>query len=131
MSQPTTYLQHHIALIDELAGVAEKLLAMSPIQEPTQAELLQQLKQLACAKVDEAFYEQGQSLLVKIVAAWPQLTPSISRDLFWFFGGDCLQYMPDEEIARYQRLDEARHEADSRGAPFDILAEKAKIFGLH
>ncbi|MBB3168734.1 PA2817 family protein [Simiduia aestuariiviva] len=131
MSQPTTYLQHHIALINELISVAEKLLAMNTLREPQQEALYEQLQQLAKADADEDFYVLGQSILVKIVAAWPQLTPNISRDLFWFFGGDCLQYMPDEEIANYQALDEARHVADSADQPFDIATEKAKIFGLH
>jgi len=50
---------------------------------------------------------QGQQLLCKVVASYPHLMPLLPRDLLWFFGGDCLHYMPDDEISVYQRLDES------------------------
>ncbi|UTA46558.1 hypothetical protein L1F30_10285 [Simiduia sp. 21SJ11W-1] len=131
MTQTLTYLQHHQQLLKELTSHADELLAIDPIQDAQLKALHEELTTLASAPVDEAFYALGQRVLVKIVAGWPQLTPSVSRDLFWFFGGDCLQYMPDEEIANYQKLDEARFQAESTGEPFDIAAAKAKIFGLH
>ncbi|WP_414673681.1 PA2817 family protein, partial [Marinimicrobium sp. UBA4209] len=49
----------------------------------------------------------------------------------WYFGGDCLHYMPDEEIAKYQLLDERRHEAIAEGREFSYEHERAKVFGLH
>ena len=44
--------------------------------------------------------------------------------LLWFFGGDCLHFMPDEEIDLFQRLDERRYEAEERGETFDWNREK-------
>ena len=32
--------------------------------------------------------------------------PVIERELFWFFGGECLHYLTDEEITQFQRIDE-------------------------
>ena len=43
----------------------------------------------------------------------------IPRDLLWYFGGDCLHFMPDDEIAQYQLLDEHRADVEARGEVFD------------
>jgi hypothetical protein len=73
----------------------------------------------------------GQQLLCRVVTAYPHLMPLLYRDLLWFFGGDCLHFMPDEEIARYQQLDELRHEAMRAGKNFSYRDERANCFGLH
>ena len=46
------------------------------------------------------------------------------RDRLWYFAGDCLRYMPDEEIALYQALEERRFEAEQNDEPFDWNQEK-------
>lgn len=46
------------------------------------------------------------------------------RDLLWFFGGDCLHFMPDEELSLYQATEERRYECEQRGEPFDWLEQK-------
>lgn len=51
--------------------------------------------------------EAGQWLISTIVSAYPHITPYISRDLFWYFGGDCLHFLGDEEIGHFQAIDEA------------------------
>jgi len=48
----------------------------------------------------------------------------VPRDLLWFFGGDCLHYMPDEELQMFQALDERRYEAAQNDEPFDWNQEK-------
>jgi len=68
----------------------------------------------------EAF-ELGQTLMTRIVGAFPQHLPLLSRDLLWLFGGDCIHYLGDEEIAQYQALDEARFEQESQDASIDYL----------
>lgn len=77
----------------------------------------------------EGFYELGQWMIGHTVANYPDLTPVIPRDLFWFFGGDCLHYMPDEEIQMFQKLDEACHSDEQAAEQYQD--ERAKIFGLH
>jgi hypothetical protein len=42
----------------------------------------------------------------------------------WFFGGDCLHFMPDEEIQLYQQLDERRFAVEETGEDFDWATEK-------
>lgn len=51
----------------------------------------------------------GQYMINTIIARYPHITPMVPRDLFWFFGGDCLHFLGDEEIAIFQQLDEDYH----------------------
>ncbi len=74
---------------------------------------------------------QGQQLFCKIVAAYPHLMPLVPRDLLWFFGGDCLHYMPDEEIRIFQELDELRHNAKETNQPFSYESARLSSMGLH
>lgn len=93
-------------------------------------EFLHGLQQLAILGGSDRVI-QGQELLCKIVASYPQLMPLLPRDLLWFFGGDCLHYMPDEEIALFQSLDEQRQEAREAKTPFSYEHARAVKFGLH
>ena len=55
----------------------------------------------------------------------------LPRDLLWFFGGDCLHYMPDEEISLFQQLDEQRQAAQETQTPFSYEQARLAILGLH
>ena len=55
------------------------------------------------------------------------LTPLFPRDILFFLGGDCLHYMPDEEIQAYQALDELRYSAESQGKSFDWETSKQSL----
>jgi len=88
------------------------------------AELLQQPQGIN-------FLEQGQALMCRVVGSYPHLMPLLYRDLLWFFGGDCLHYMPDEEIAVFQRLDEQRQEAKEQQVPFSYKEARAKSMGMY
>ena len=72
-------------------------------------------------------YESGQDLLALIGTHHPQLMPVLDRGLFWFFGGECLHYLTDEEIDRFQHMDEAaaQHEAD--GEEYDYHAASRSL----
>ena len=74
---------------------------------------------------------QGQLLLCRIVAGYPHLMPLVPRDLMWFFGGDCLHYMPDEEIRIFQQLDELRENAKASNEPFSYANARLSTMGLH
>ena len=74
---------------------------------------------------------QGQQLFCRIVASYPHLTPLVPRDLLWFFGGDCLHYMPDEEIAVFQQLDELRESAKELNNDFSYEKARLSTMGLH
>ena len=74
---------------------------------------------------------QGQQIFCRIVAGYPHLMPLVPRDLLWFFGGDCLQYMPDEEINVFQRLDEIRQNAKESNSAFSYEHARLSTMGLH
>lgn len=56
-----------------------------------------------------------------------ELTPLFPRDVLYLLGGECLHYMPDEEISAYQELDELRFSAEERGKPFNWTQAKASL----
>lgn len=56
--------------------------------------------------------ELGQKLITQAIANYPQLVSFIPRDLFWYFGGDCMHYLGDEELTAFQNLDEDFYEAN-------------------
>lgn len=75
-------------------------------------------------------YEDGPRLVRKLFSSCPQLAPDFPRDLLWFIGGDCLHLMTDEELAKFQQLDEMRAEAAARGEVLDYHEERAKLLNL-
>ncbi|APC15198.1 dehydrogenase [Pseudomonas frederiksbergensis] len=66
----------------------------------------------------------GQDILCQVITRYPQIAHLVPRDLLWYFAGDCLHYMPDDEIALYQALEERRYEAEQNDEPFDWNQEK-------
>lgn len=48
----------------------------------------------------------GQEMFVQIFMRYPQVAHLIPRELLWFFGGDCLHFMPDAEIEQFQALED-------------------------
>lgn len=69
--------------------------------------------------------------MCRVVGSYPHLMPLLYRDLLWFFGGDCLHYMPDEEIAVFQHLDEQREDAKQQQVAFSYKEARAKSMGMH
>lgn len=123
-------ITHHLQLLDELHRQCVRCLETDPLHnEQANRELLDSLEALRSAVAEGGDYgSPGQALIARIVAHYPALTSAVHRDLFWFFGGDCLHFMSDEEIALYQRLDEMLHE---QGADADYSALRTQVFGFH
>ncbi len=72
----------------------------------------------------DAGYEQGRDWLVHIFTHVPQLSPAVDRDLLWFFGGDCLHFLSDDEMLQFQQLDELEEQCLQNGEPFDRQTSK-------
>jgi len=77
----------------------------------------------------EQAYEEGEIFMERAFRMYPQLAHLIARDLLWFFGGSCLHNMPDDEIEKFQRLDELRFAAEENGEAFDYINTRASVFG--
>jgi len=134
MSIQSDYTAFHLNL---LKASFNRLLKQPPFSSkevvPDDLDFLEQLVLLVKAmEADQAdAIYQGQELICRLVRAYPQHTHLIDRDLLWFFGGDCLHYMPDEEIARFQELEEMRFAAEDNNVPFSYENARARVFKLH
>jgi hypothetical protein len=63
------------------------------------------LEALANGSPDYEF--EGRELMATLQLQYPELWEVLDRRLLWFFGGDCLHFLDDEEIELFQRADEA------------------------
>ena len=89
---------------------------------------------LAYQSLDELstdLYTLGPDLTTRLFNNFPEFAPTFPRQLLWFFGGDCLHYMPDEELAQFQQLEDMRLAAASRGETFKFEESRARLLNLH
>ena len=98
-------LAYHVELLNQLAIQLAKL-EQSDLEYNQENTILQQLGQLieslkepSAQQYDSAVFD-GQQWLHRFLTHNPELAPAIHRDLLWFFGGDCLHFMPDDEIEK-------------------------------
>ena len=122
----TAYLDHHLALLVHLRGILVALGEAEQVPEESHDLFLERFDELL-AQLQQAPEESlylGQDLLCQVIHRYPQIAHLVPRDLLWFFGGDCLHFMPDEEIALFQELDERRFAAMENGMEFDWNQEK-------
>lgn len=90
------------------------------------------LRELAGAFADVAggtrdLYTEGPTLVGRLFTTYPDFAPTFPRDLLWFLAGDCLHFMPDEEILAFQQLDELRSEAAAQGRTLDLRQARASL----
>lgn len=82
------------------------------------------------AKSQERLYDTGPELVGRVFTTYPEMAPKLPRVLLWFFGGDCLHYMADEEIQQFQQLDDLRRAAQASGETFNPKEARAKLLNL-
>ncbi len=121
------YLQHCRDLLSEFA---ETLFQRTAALEETDA-----LRQTAAgfqrlANGEAELYTEGPRLIAILFTTYPDFAPTFPRELLWFFGGDCLHYMPDEEIRVFQQLEEQRLQAAAAGETFDLRSARANLLKL-
>ena len=122
----SAHLEHHLALLAHLRTILVALGDAKQIQDDTHVLFLERFDELLSelAIDPESSLYLGQDLICQIFHRYPQAAHLVPRDLLWFFAGDCLHYMPDEEIDIYQQLEDRRYAAEERGEPFDWNSEK-------
>jgi hypothetical protein len=120
------YLDHHLALLAHLRGILVALGEAEQVPEENHALFVERFDDLMneLPRDPENSLYLGQDLISQVFHRYPQIAHLVPRDLLWFFGGDCLHFMPDEEIELFQRLDERRYEAEQNDEPFDWNQEK-------
>lgn len=122
------YLAHCRTLLDEFAAGLAQRTASLPQDDGLRALALGFLALLQ--PEEEDIRTRAQPLVDRLFTTYPDFAPTLPRELLWFFGGDCLHFMPDEEIALHQQVDELRHEAAERGEILDLRAARAKLLQL-
>ena len=112
-------LAYHLELLQETLQRLEK--AEERESNAVGEEILQQFRDLIDQLTEhrDSAYDTGQDLFNKIGTHNPQIMPAIDRALFWFFGGNCMHFMTDEEITRFQHLDEMSADAEAEGHEYD------------
>jgi len=122
MNTNLPYHRYHLALLNSLYDTLRaQAVLMAQVPEESSILFLERFEELIAqleAGDQDALYA-GQEILCQVISRYPQVAHMIPRDLLWYFGGDCLHYMPDEEIAQYQLLDEHQAEAEARGEEFN------------
>jgi hypothetical protein len=121
----TSYLNHHLALLAHLRAILLAMGEAEQISDESHALFLERFDELLInlPHVPEERH-LGQELICQVFHRYPQIAHLVPRDLLWFFGGDCLHYMPDDEIAQFQDLEDRRYSAEMDGVPFDWSQEK-------
>jgi hypothetical protein len=121
-----SHIEHHLALLNHLRGILVALGEAEQVLDDSHALFLERYDELLAELPRDSVSSQylGQDLISQVFHRYPQIAHLVPRDLLWFFGGDCLHFMPDEEITLYQALDERRFEAEENDEPFDWNLEK-------
>lgn len=121
------YLQYGLERLAEFSRDLTTRTSHLPEDDP----LRSLARAFASANTDvEVVYSEAPALINRLFTTYVDFAPTFPRELLWFFGGDCLHFMPDAEIAVYQQLDEMRIDAASRGEIFDFKAGRAKLLKL-
>lgn len=125
----TPNLEYHMQLLQHLRTILVALDDAQHIPEESHHLFLERFDELLALLPGDPLHSQylGQELICQIFLRYPQIAHLVPRDLLWFFGGDCLHFMPDEELDLYQQLEERRHEAEQKEEPFDWQQEKALL----
>ncbi|WP_296255152.1 MULTISPECIES: PA2817 family protein [unclassified Pseudomonas] len=119
-------LDRTLNLLTHLRGILVALGEAEQVPEESHSLFLERYDELIELLPREPIESQylGQDLLCQVIQRYPQIAHLVPRDLLWYFGGDCLHFMPDEEIDLYTALEERRFEAQENEEPFDWDQEK-------
>ena len=119
-------LDRTLNLLAHLRGILVALGEAEQVPEESHALFLERYDELMLLLPVEPIESQylGQDLLCQVIQRYPQIAHLVPRDLLWYFGGDCLHFMPDEEIDLYTALEERRFEAEENEEPYDWDQEK-------
>ncbi|UVL17896.1 dehydrogenase [Pseudomonas sp. B21-044] len=120
------HLEYHLQLLHHLRTILAALGEAEQVPEESHALFLERFDELLTLLPQDPLESQylGQDLICQVIQRYPQIAHLVPRDLLWFFAGDCLHFMPDEELDLYQQLEEQRYLAEKQGEMFNWLEEK-------
>ncbi|XVJ45914.1 PA2817 family protein [Pseudomonas sp. UBT] len=116
----------HLVLLDHLRSILVAVGEAEQVPEESHTLFMERFDELRALLPIDPIESQylGQDLMSQVILRYPQIAHLVPRDLLWFFGGDCLHFMPDDELDLYQALEERRFEAGQNDEPFDWNQEK-------
>ncbi|MFB4393053.1 MULTISPECIES: PA2817 family protein [unclassified Pseudomonas] len=129
----TPHLDYHMQLLHHLRTILAALGDAEQVPEESHALFLERFDELLTVLAHDPLESQylGQDLICQVIQRYPQIAHLVPRDLLWFFAGDCLHFMPDEELDLYQQLEERRYEAEQSGEAFDWHQQKQLLSMPH
>lgn len=125
----TPHVKHHLELLAHLRTILVAVADAEVIPENHHALFLERFDDMVERLNDstEDLY-MGQDIISQVFQRYPQIAHLVPRDLLWFFGGDCLHFMPDDEIDKFQQLEDHRYAALEKGEDFDWNQELQLMF---
>ena len=125
----TAHVEQHIKLLAHLRTILVAVADAEVVPENHHALFLERFDEMVAdlRESSEDLYV-GQDIISHVFQRYPQIAHMVPRDLLWFFGGDCLHFMPDDEIDKYQQLEERRFQALENGEEFDWNQEIQLMF---
>ena len=122
----TNDLNHNLVLLSHLRSILVAVGEAEQIPDDSHALFLERFDEMMLALPVDPIESQylGQDIMCQVIERYPQIAHLVPRDLLWFFGGACFNFMPDEELDMYQALEERRHEAEANDEPIDWNQEK-------
>lgn len=125
----TPHVEYHLQLLNHLRTILVALGEAEQVPEESHTLFLDRFDELLTLLPQNPLESQylGQDLICQVIQRYPQIAHLVPRDLLWFFGGDCLHFMPDEELQLYQSLEDLRYEAERDGQRFDWHAQKQAL----
>ena len=125
----TSHVEQHLQLLTHLRTILVAVAEAEVVPENHHALFLERFDAMV-ADLRESTEELylGQDIISQVFQRYPQIAHLVPRDLLWFFGGDCLHFMPDDEIEKYQELEDRRYQALENGEDFDWNHEIQLMF---
>lgn len=122
----TNDLNHNLVLLDILRSILVAVGDAEQIPEESHTLFMERFDDMRAALPVDPIESQylGQDILCQVIERYPQIAHLVPRDLLWYFGGACFNFLSDEELDMYQALEERRHEAEVNDEPFDWNQEK-------
>ena len=116
----------HLVLLDHLRSILVAVGEAEQVPEESHTLFLERFDELRALLPIDPIESQylGQDIMCQVIERYPQIAHLVPRDLLWYFGGACFNFLSDEELDMYEALEERRHEAEENGEPFDWNQEK-------
>jgi hypothetical protein len=125
----TQHVEQHLQLLAHLRTILVAVADADVVPENHHALFLERFDEMVAdlrESSDDLYV--GQDIISQVFQRYPQIAHLVPRDLLWFFGGDCLHFMPDDEIDKYQQLEDRRYQALENGEDFDWNHEIQLMF---